>query len=612
MIFAEDIMRRPELMPIMRRGVKTHYEGSIDKLGGNADWDWWLYQDEKGEWVLFDAEGPGCILNFVQHRYPDSEEPTFRFYFDGEKEPRFTIKHSQFGEVYPFVEPLASRYIGPVEGGRGPIRVVRSFAPMPFAKSCRITSDIKLEGFDRAKGQGGWGHVVYQTYPMGTEVRTFSKEDSIEDIRNIWKRCANGGRPVKAENELTYTAHGIAVKPSESGILYSAEGQSCITGIEIDLADYRREMLTGLGIEIYWDGHEKPDVRAPFGALFTNELGCNAVRYMFSGMNAQGRFYLSLPMPYEKSAEIRITNSGASDAVIESFRLYSTGDFNRLYNENEWGYFRTSDYYPLRHTEGSDSIIADVDDMHGNIVGSVITALPEHDGDYASCEGDVRIHFDGIRTPQIESDGSESYSCYGWGFPTPPECNPASGYDGFNHRNWSMTRWLPGDEYPFYSGFRFGIESGGCNDCWLAHSGIVFMYSRDGSVLQKLGEFSAGDTGLTSYFEGDDDDIAVTAAGCYGKEQTLKFRVPENAGHILLRRLSDQKDGRQRADVSVNGNKLPLEWYFADRNACKRWLEDEYIIPRSFFGENKEAEIRIAPKSDSWNSFGITVYAITE
>lgn len=106
-------------LPLLREGVKARYEGSIDKAGGNADWDWALYRDERGEWVLFEHQGAGCLYNFVQHRYPDSPEPTFRFYFDGEEEPRFVIRHSQFGEVYPFIEPLASRYIGPPDGGRG-------------------------------------------------------------------------------------------------------------------------------------------------------------------------------------------------------------------------------------------------------------------------------------------------------------------------------------------------------------------------------------------------------------------------------------------------------------------------------------------------------------
>lgn len=78
-------MRDLRCLPLLRDGVTARYEGSIDKAGGNADWDWSLYRDERGEWVLFDHQGAGCVYNFVQHRYPDSLEPTFRFYFDGEE-----------------------------------------------------------------------------------------------------------------------------------------------------------------------------------------------------------------------------------------------------------------------------------------------------------------------------------------------------------------------------------------------------------------------------------------------------------------------------------------------------------------------------------------------
>ena len=88
-------------LPVPKTGCRAHYEGSIDKKGGNADWDWALYRDADGEWVLFEHLGPGCIYNFVQHRYPSCEEPVFRFYFDGEETPRFTIRHSEFGEKIP-------------------------------------------------------------------------------------------------------------------------------------------------------------------------------------------------------------------------------------------------------------------------------------------------------------------------------------------------------------------------------------------------------------------------------------------------------------------------------------------------------------------------------
>ena len=46
-------------LPLLDRGISVHYEGSIDKRGKNADWDWSLYQDQRGEWVIFDVDGPG-------------------------------------------------------------------------------------------------------------------------------------------------------------------------------------------------------------------------------------------------------------------------------------------------------------------------------------------------------------------------------------------------------------------------------------------------------------------------------------------------------------------------------------------------------------------------
>lgn len=74
-------MRDLRCLPLLRDGVTARYEGSIDKTGGNADWDWSLYRDERGEWVLFDHQGADCVYNFVQHRYPDSPEPTFQVLF---------------------------------------------------------------------------------------------------------------------------------------------------------------------------------------------------------------------------------------------------------------------------------------------------------------------------------------------------------------------------------------------------------------------------------------------------------------------------------------------------------------------------------------------------
>lgn len=630
MISEKDRMSDLRYLPVLRDGVKVHYEGSIDKSGGNADWDWWLYQDGKGEWVIFDYEGAGCIFNFVQHRYPDCEEPTFRFYFDGEDTPRFTIRHSQFGERYPFVEPLASRYIGPEDHGRGPIRVVRSFVPMPFSKSCKITSDICLKGCERTANEGGWGHVVFHSYASSDPIRTFSSEDDYRKLIQLWK---NPGSPViPFEKAEQVTAGPFELKPGESRVICESSDAGLISGIHIKTRGYKREHLSNLLLRAAWDHHKEYDLQGNFGCIFANELGYNSVRYLLAGMCTNGTYYNYYPMPFGKSAFIEIVNYGSETVRIDYTDITYTREYNDFYKQHSFGYFRSSKYYERKHTEGADSIIACIPGS-GHMAGSVITGYGKSPDSRADCEGDVRIHFDGIRTPQVESDGSESYVCYGWGFETPNECNPASGYDGHEHKDWSMSRLLMGDTYPFLSQLRFQIESGGNNDCYMEHSGMVFYYGTDEIKTSKTAEIIMGDhisenssqyvsldgaevVEQRSFFEGDEDDVPVTLKGRYTKKGCkFQVKIAPKSRYIILRRVSDQGLGRQKAIVFIDDREvMEYPWYFVDRNSMKRWLEDEFVIPYQYLEGKNRIEVRIVPvETDgevNWNEFGYQVFTV--
>ena len=43
-------------LPCIDLHSEIRYFGSISKCGDNADWDWGMYEDENGEWVLAEAE----------------------------------------------------------------------------------------------------------------------------------------------------------------------------------------------------------------------------------------------------------------------------------------------------------------------------------------------------------------------------------------------------------------------------------------------------------------------------------------------------------------------------------------------------------------------------
>lgn len=601
-------MMRLERLPFLKDHIQVHYEGSIDKQGGNADWDWQLYQ-EGDEWVLFDVEGPGCIYNFVQHRYPDSEEPVFRFYFDGSAEPQFEIRPPEFGKKAPFIEPLAAIYQGPHDNGRGPIWVIRGFVPMPFRTSCRVTSSVRLEGFDRALGHGGWGHITYHTYPTADGVETFTADMDVSELAALWERTGRDPKPTDG-NETETGARSVA--PGESCVIYDRRGAESIASIHLNVLRCTRPQRQDLRIRIWWDDEPEPSVDLPLGAFFGNEFGVTDTKYLLLGSTKTGDFYSYFPMPYWESARIEVVNEGPERAADLSWRIARRPTDAMAYPKDECGYFRASAYYPeTLVTPGRDTTIGEVPGR-GHVVGGLVTGTSENE-QYVSCEGDVRIYFDGIRTPQIESDGSESWACYGWGFPRQSETNPTSGYDRQTGPlcAFSMLRLCTGDWYPFQRGVRFDIEAGGANDWPMRHSGCFYYYGVDAPGLELTDEINVGDAGseeahdyavegqtwegeLVARYEDDvsteatDTGRAFTGASAF----TVTIR-PDNDG-VRLRRRSDQQFGRQRARVYVDGKEVvERAWYVADRNPHRRWLDDEFQIPASYTRGKDAVRIRI-------------------
>lgn len=603
-------MLHPETLPLNRFERRAHYEGSIDKTGKNSDWDWCLYQDKKGEYVLFEQYGPGCIYNFVQHRYITSEEPVFRFYFDDDTEPRFELRPIDFGDKYPFVSPLADKFIGPYRPNIGHIRVVRSFVPMPFTSYCKVTSSLKLEG--SGVGEGGWGHVVYHTYTGDTPCRSFyPKDERYRKLAQLWR--TTGAAPLEGD---TASKSAFTLAAGETKCIFNKTGAGLLTAIRLRTESFQKSDLMDLNIRIRWENESFPAVDLPFGAFFCNELGDHKIGYLYAGMDAQGGYENFFPMPFTDRAEVSIQNKGTEPRKFLFSAVYCTDAYNELYRPGRFGHFRATSYYSKTHTPGADSVIAHLSPVHGHVVGSVITGYGIKEGARADCEGDVRIHFDGLRTPCMESDGSESYSCYGWGYVCPPQSNPASGYDGKDielHVDWSMTRLLPGDVYPFNEELHFGIESFGYNDGDMFHSGAVFYYGESGSLMKKIADHRTKEETLTARFEGDDDDLDVTLNGDRRKEICISLNA-SSPDELLLRRVSDQKKRGQYARAYLNGELLSLPWYCPDGNPYLRWLEDEYRIPGKLLHQNAVNEVRIVPcefdGSNCFNQFGISVYEI--
>lgn len=596
-------------LPCPDPGCEIRYFGSISKTGDNADWDWGMYQDANNEWVLAEADGAGCIFNFTQHRYPTSELPTFRFYFDHSPLPQFEITPPEFGKKAPFLSPLADYFDGPEDNGRGPIRVVRSFVPMEFRTHCKVTSTVRLEGCEKALGQGGWGHITMHLYDSADGLTTFSPQAAVP--------CELYRRPLRLTADHTAKAQ-VSLPPNGDLCVYHSDGRGCICQIGVSAAPFEPELLEKLWIRLLFDGRQT--VLAPFGTFFGCEYGKTPADIEtalltcdLSGKTA--RFENRFPMPFFRTAEIHIENHGERAVTLR------TGvEENRTlqYDPARTCLFSASRYYPKTpNTDGKNSVIADLNGS-GQMVYGVISGEKIECG----CEGDVRVFLDGVQSPAVESDGSESWGSYGWGFVCPPQCNPFSAYNGLPNENstWSELRLTFTDSYPFRSRLRFELEHGCQNDGGGFHSGQLFLYQREEPSEKFLLEISAD----SAYYKSDGQRESVTdrfengihenyQTFCVNRHMTFtSFRVslpPKNAG-LVLKRVCTQQNGRMEAAVWIDGERTEHSWLYPDSNPYYRLLEDSFIVPSRFACGKTELTVEIRPVSGDWNECRYRIFAI--
>lgn len=624
----------PHALPVIDPFCSVVYEGSISKKGDNADWDWYIYQDDNGEWVLFEVEGAGCIYNLTQHRYPSSPDVIFRFYTDGRSEPLLEIPHDMFGKIEPFSEPLSGAYYGPEDNGRGPIRVVRSFLPVMFSAGCKITSSLKLEGCDKQKGDGGWGHVTAHLYAEEKDSNALVCHDPGVDLTSV--RSLNdvlsepGEKTELAMSSDLSAVEEIILGPECEQQLFSTDTEGVISAIILDIDGFVPEFLHSVRLRMFWDGHGEPDVDAPLGTIFGNEygsasadlkmylLGCS---FEYQGM---ARFYNYFPMPFHRSAKIEIYNTANIPCKISSVKIYHASVDVINYDFSNTGYFVSSPYYePSPNTFGENSVIAEIFGTGHMVYGTISGYGIERGG----CEGDVRIFIDGKKSPSVESDGSESWASYGWGFVTPPQCNPFSSYNGLPGVNsdWSEVRITAGDSYNFLDSIKFELEHGDINDGLGSHSGQIFCYvlPEKRKLMVHLADFVPSDSGFTgrmirSAFPNGINDINAFEEVIYDHDDKVFgfiVRIKPDSVGLIIRRLSSRDKGRQAARVYVDGV-LVVErcWLSLTENPYYSWYEDDFVIIDKYIAGKDVVRISIEPFNAgsglNWNAASYRVFCI--
>ena len=431
----------------------------------------------------------------------------------------------------------------------------------------------------------------------------------------------------------------MELHPGESETVFEIDKPGSIAAIRFYSEYMDASGLQKIYRKIFWDDQSEHAVYCPIGAFFGNELRQLDALMLSHGMTESDFMYNYFQMPYWKNAKVIIENKSKILFRNTLCEIHIKPELYKKYEQEDCGYFYAS-YKPRSESEMFKSIHIGTAIGHGHLVAGHITAYSC--SDEREEEGDIQIFIDGNRTPQIESDGSESWPPYGWGFPGGTKYHPTSGYDG-KVIPWSMVKTNLADWYPFNSRLDFYIEHGSNNTNKMEHSGAIFYYAKPKSSMVltdsvDIAGFDWGSESRHNYIayglhaygkelsDNQKESFVVQSATYEGELIGLRDRGKEfnkfsqfdvsiqkyNNG-VKLRRRCDQSYGRQRAKVFVDGVQVKeRDWYYADYNNSKKWLDNDFEIPSEYTKGKEKINIRIefvSSELGTWNEYKYWIYS---
>ncbi|MBP7934255.1 MAG: DUF2961 domain-containing protein [Phycisphaerae bacterium] len=562
---------------------------SHNKLGRNGDANSPLYTDVHGDGVILDAAGPGCVRSIWGTAFP--KEALLKFYFDGEKEPRYKVNQIEFfsGKHPDFPPPLASydvrgQYEGPQYGGN-------CFVPIPFEKSLKIT----------IAGGVSFFHVLYDQYPHGTPVQSFTGKEDRAAILDGFTRV--GGTPASQPAfEATAAGSGQEAPGKEIVLFDRKQASGIIREIVLD-ADASDPFFQNTELVMRFDGHERDDVRAPTGMFFgcANHVADVGSLPVTVRRTAEKRAEMHCYFPIPFWHEARIVWRNLSDKPLGPLNAKVIVDrnsipenrgtyFTTLYRKGETTYRRD---WPLFDSPGTGWFVGVVQSMQN--------------GHY--CEGNEHFYVDGAISPQINGTGTEDYylGCF---WPNTVYSGPfamcaqdiqleGGSMAGAYRIPSSYARFHLEAPIPFFRSIDARIQHGGMSDIRSNYRSLAFCYLRGRPALRETDFIDVGNPASESMHrytaEGSEVTGVVTARpeGEYfetaededgrrhgGSEITFTVAIdPKNAG-VRLRRRLDQAGLPQAADVYVDA-KFAGRWVHAFQNPHLRWFDSDFDIHSS-------------------------------
>lgn len=430
----------------------------------------------KKEWVMMEHTGPGCLTKFwtpfFYHAFGERVGANVRIYLDGAETP--VIDESLIRLVRgegTFRPPLATPTA----------RAGDSYAPIPFAKSCKVTMTDKPF----------YNIINYRAYPAGTPVETFTRAGYDAAAADL----AKAGQALTALPEANKGSIKQAVEVKAGGMLEMKlpEGANAVRQFTVRMpgATQNPATLRSTVLAMTFDGEET--VWCPLGDFFCSADSLHPMHTWQRTVTADGTLVCRWVMPYQKSASLRVLNLGGQPVQIELLADVARWDWDdrSMHFHANW---RPDDVVP--GTPFQDWNYIDIRGQ-GVFVGDAWTVLNIQGSWWG--EGDEKIYVDDAWDkgfPTHFGTGTEDY--YGWAggvvptrqdeFSVPFLANPrVGGLDGRTTGFNICTRTRSLDAIPFAKRLVFDMESSFGTDIrkpWnlLGYSAVTFWYARPGAT----------------------------------------------------------------------------------------------------------------------------------
>ena len=343
------------------------------------------------EYVLMDTDGPGAIVRFWSANPVDAG--VVRVYFDGEEAPAIEMPLTDMlgGGGMPFIKPIS------IEVSKG----WNSYLPIPYAKHCKVTTS-KPDFYYQ---------INYRTYEKGTKVETYTSQLSAaasELVQSIADRLAKPAEDTSPQSRTRLDkSFDLTAGQSSAAELQSGAAAVRRMVVKVD-ADDIEQALRQMVIEITFDNHGEPAVRAPLGDFFGTAPGINPHQSLCSGVLDDGSLYSQWTMPFKKSCKFRMRNLGSArvKATLHAVTSRYKWTPNSMYFHAG---FRSE--YPIKTRPRQDWNFLNATGK-GRFVGTMLHVTNPVKDWWG--EGDEKIYVDGEAFPSHFGTGSEDYFGYAW------------------------------------------------------------------------------------------------------------------------------------------------------------------------------------------------------